>query len=120
MYNHIRKNVHHVLTLLQEELIMGGDAQELIADVPIDLLLPIGGIWYAVQLVEDVTIDNNVIHLGLDPVARNLMPEKIAKELKPISHKFYTPEEGEKSPSLSLIVDENVLNTFIAMFTTIE
>ena len=120
VYNHIRKNVHHVLNLLQEELLTGGDAQELIAEVPLDLLLPVGALWYAVQLAQDVSIENNIIHMGLDPLARDLMPERIANELKPISHKFYQPEEGEPSPSLSIILDENVFNSFIAIFTTIE
>jgi hypothetical protein len=82
--------------------------------------MPVGALWYAVQLTQDVTIEDNIIHMGLDPLERKLMPERIAEELKPISHKFFEPAEGEAKPSLSIIVDENVLNTFIAMFTTIE
>ena len=84
------------------------------------MLIPVASIWYAVQLVDDVKIHDNVMELGLDPIKLGMMNDRIASELKAISHSFTPAEEGTNKPALSVIIDENVINSFIAAFTTVE
>lgn len=93
--------------------------------MPVESFLPMIALRYVIGFSTDRSIDPNNLDFGFDPAVllKNTAISSTPKKqqlLKEINSKFSEPDEGEDPRFIQVIVDENLVNSFILDFVLIE
>jgi len=91
--------------------------------MPVESFLPLIFFRHMAGFSKETTFDNDAFNFGFDPElifqrARET-PKRKKEILRTVESEFSKPEENEKR-LMSLILDENILNTFVAEFLLID
>jgi len=103
--------------------IWSGDLDSL-STMPVESFLPLIGIRHVGGFAMEQSITSSAIEFGFDPemVFERVRPTPKAKQsmLKEINHNFSERKEDEDDKLLSLIIDENAINSFLLEFVLVE
>ena len=92
--------------------------------MPVESLLPLVLIRHVGGFAMDQSLTSQALEYGFDPEMLferiRPTPKKKKELLKEIHSEFSQPKEGEDPAMISLIIDENAINTFLLEFVLIE
>jgi len=102
-------------------LLWEGDVGSL-QTLPVESLMPVLLLKHLGSFATQIDISKDNIEYGFDPEGsiRKKPSKRKTSMLKEIESEFSTSEEGEDQAAMQLIVDENLINTYLLEFVMID
>lgn len=102
-------------------LLWEGDVGSL-QTLPVESLMPVLLLKHLGSFATQMDISKDNIEYGFDPEGsiRKQPSKRKTSMLKEIESEFSTSEEGEDQAAMQLIVDENLINTYLLEFVMID
>jgi len=102
-------------------LLWEGDVGSL-QTLPVESLMPVLLLKHLGSFATQMDISKDNIEYGFDPEGsiRKKPSKRKTSMLKEIESEFSTSEEGEDQAAMQLIVDENLINTYLLEFVMID
>ena len=108
------------LIINEYNTIWAGDIRTL-SSLPVESLMPIMFLKNMASMMNEFTITDEYIEFGYDPdFGRKKPSARKNSMLKEIDSQFAEIEEGQDKSAVSLIVDENFINTHLLEFVMID
>ena len=90
-------------------------------DFPMDTVVPLVGMFYAVQFAEKVEMQDSFMSMGASLKHFDMLTDKQNNLLKPIEGGFHTDVNKNGEPALlQFLFDDNLFNSMSAVLVSIE